>query len=138
MYSGLTAQGIADNIERINENFPSATKGFYKILCDRIKAHKFTDFEFTRAVSHVIDTCKFPNPMVAEFISYILNERPRPEEIPEPELSEEEKKEKQKKDKEWLIQRQAENEIIFKHQEERERLAEEDNRKRDWVPDGFV
>lgn len=138
MYSGLTAQGIASNLERINENFPSTTKGFYKILCDRVKTHKFTDFEFTRAVNHVIDTCKFPNPMVGEFISFILNERPRPEERPPEELTEEEKRREQEESDAWLTNRQVENAIIFKHQEEMDRLADEFEQKRNQMPDDFL
>jgi hypothetical protein len=84
-HSGLTAEGIASNIERINEVFPSLSKGFYKVLCERIKDKKFTDWEFTNSVNHVIDTCKYPNPQIAEFISYIIDQRPRPEEMPEKE-----------------------------------------------------
>lgn len=82
-HSGLTAEGIASNIERINEVFPTLSKGFYKVLCERIKEKRFSDREFTDAVNHVIDTCKYPNPQIAEFMSYILDGRPKPEEMPE-------------------------------------------------------
>ena len=58
-------------------------------MCERVKEHQFTDNEFTRAVNHVIDTCNYPTPRIAEFITFIHPEGeiepielpPTPEEI---------------------------------------------------------
>jgi hypothetical protein len=58
-------------MEIIHKVYPSLSEGFYDILCDRIKAHNFTDYELTMAVNHVIDTCKYPIPLIAEFISFM-------------------------------------------------------------------
>lgn len=51
--------------------FPTLSDAFYDVLCDRIKEHRFTDNEFTRAVKHVIDTCGYATPRIADFITFI-------------------------------------------------------------------
>ena len=67
----MTIECIVINVEKIRQAFPNLTKDFYDILCERLKAHNFTDEELSDAVNHVIDTCKYPTPTIAEFISFI-------------------------------------------------------------------
>lgn len=79
----LTDEFLALGIAKINSAFPSLTEGFYKILSDRLKVKKVTNEEFSDAVDHVIDTCEYPNPQVANFMIYIDKNRIPPEERPE-------------------------------------------------------
>jgi hypothetical protein len=57
-------------MEKIKNSFPSLSAGFYDILCDRLKANNFTDEKLQNAVNHVIDTCIYPIPTIANFISF--------------------------------------------------------------------
>jgi hypothetical protein len=71
VYRGeLTTQGIIQNISRIKLTFPCLPIEFYDILTDRLKVHGFSDARLTDAVLHVIDTCKYPTPTIADFITY--------------------------------------------------------------------
>ena len=67
---GLTAQILVKNIATIKKSFPNLPVGFYDVLTDRLKANGFTDERLTDAVAHVIDTCHYPNPTIAQFISF--------------------------------------------------------------------
>jgi hypothetical protein len=67
----LTTECLAKNLDVVHKIYPSLSEGFYDILCERLKAHGFSDRELTKAVNHVIDTCKYPQPTIAEFISYL-------------------------------------------------------------------
>jgi len=105
---------------KIHKVYPSLSEGFYDILCERIKAHNFTDYELTKAVNHVIDTCKYPLPLVAEFISFM-----RPDGIMEPiekELTPEEMEVKrvaqEKADKEWLADRDTFNKKLLNYRDD--------------------
>lgn len=71
IYQGaLTAGRTVHNISLIKKAFPSLPKEFYDVLTDRICAHDFSDNRFTDAILHVIDTCHYPTPTIADFISY--------------------------------------------------------------------
>jgi len=67
----MTAQTTIANVAKIKLSFPTLKEGFFDILIARMKAYKASDVEFKRAVDHVIDTCKFPTPQIADFISFI-------------------------------------------------------------------
>jgi hypothetical protein len=102
-------------MEIIHKVYPALNEGFYEILCARIKAHHFTDYELKKAVEHVIDTCKYPVPLVAEFISFM-----RPDgviEQIEPELTPEEIEENRVKAEEeekiYLADRDAFNQRLL-------------------------
>jgi hypothetical protein len=79
----LTDECLALGIAKINSAFPSLSQGFYKILSERLRTKKVTNEEFADAVNHVIDTCEYPNPNVANFMNYIDKNRVPPEEIKE-------------------------------------------------------
>lgn len=55
---------------RIAKAFPQLHEGFYEILNQRLRENQFTDKRLVDAVNHVIDTCQYPTPTTANFISY--------------------------------------------------------------------
>jgi len=57
-------------MEKIKHAFPSLQKEFYDVLCDRLKEHEFSDERLLKAVNHVIDTCIYPIPVIANFIIF--------------------------------------------------------------------
>lgn len=71
LYIGvLSTKNVIHNIAKIKKAFPSLPEGFYEIFSDRIKANCFTDQRLMDAVTHVIDTCVYPTPTIAQFISF--------------------------------------------------------------------
>lgn len=66
----LTNVTIIASFANIRYAFPDLAPGFYDILGQRLKEHGFTDQRLTDAVSNVIDTCRFPRPTIADFISW--------------------------------------------------------------------
>ena len=65
-----TTQGLINGITRIKKAFPSLPIEFYEILKERIQSKGFTDKRFADAVNSVIDTCVYPTPTIAQFISW--------------------------------------------------------------------
>jgi hypothetical protein len=61
---------VIKSLKKIKDSFSDLPKEFYSILQDRIKANHFSDQRFGDAVDYVIDTCLYPKPTVANFISY--------------------------------------------------------------------
>lgn len=59
-----------ESIKKIKLAFPDLPAGFYDVLSERIKSKGFSDERLNDAVNHVIDTCKYPKPTVANFISF--------------------------------------------------------------------
>jgi len=57
-------------MEKIKKAFPSLSGDFYDILCERIKENNFSDKELINAINHVIDTCIYPVPTIANFILF--------------------------------------------------------------------
>lgn len=71
VYSGeLTPKGCAEAVKKIKDAFPDLPDGFHDILSDRVLELGFSDERFLDAVKHVIDTCEYPTPTVAKFVSY--------------------------------------------------------------------
>ena len=71
VYSGdLNLRTIFEQNKRIITAFPQLSSGFYEIFVERLTERKFTDQRLIDAVSHVIDTCPYPIPTVANFLSY--------------------------------------------------------------------
>jgi len=71
VYAGVfTNEVAAINIARIKAAFPTLHDAFFDILASRIIDNDFCNERLTDAVNHVIDTCQYPNPSVAEFISW--------------------------------------------------------------------
>ena len=71
LYTGeLTPKAVVNNIANIKKAFPGLPAGFYDVFTDRIKENGFCDERLRDAVSHVIDNCIYPQPTIAQFISY--------------------------------------------------------------------
>lgn len=66
----LTTKGIVSQVVRIKQAFPQLELGFYDILTDMVKQDKFTDNRLKDAVDHVIRTCVYPQPTIAQFLSF--------------------------------------------------------------------
>jgi hypothetical protein len=71
VYVGCLTNEIAiSNLARIKAAFPALPAPFFEILSARIIDNDFCDQRLNDAVNHVIDTCKYPTPSIAEFISF--------------------------------------------------------------------
>lgn len=71
VYAGkLTTENWIDNVKRLKKTFPTLPEGFYDVLAERLTDNTFTDERFTDAVKNVIDTCVYPQPTIAQFISF--------------------------------------------------------------------
>jgi hypothetical protein len=71
IYQGkLTQQGIIEGVKIIKKAFPALPLDFYDILIDRLEIHGFNNERFYDAIIFVIDTCHYPTPTIADFISY--------------------------------------------------------------------
>lgn len=66
----LTKLCIAESIAKMKKTFPALRHEFYDVLADRLKANGFSDSRLNAAVNHVIDTCTYPQPTIANIISY--------------------------------------------------------------------
>jgi len=54
----------------IKKSFPALPQGFYDMFGDRIMANKFTINRLRDAIAFVIDNCRYPQPSIADFVSY--------------------------------------------------------------------
>jgi len=55
---------------KLKQSFPALGSGFYDIFMDRIKDNGFSDERLTDAVNHVVDTCIYPQPTIAQFLNF--------------------------------------------------------------------
>jgi hypothetical protein len=71
VYRGsLTDSNIVIELAKAKIAFPALPVDFFNMLSDRLKANGFTDDRLRDAVDHVIDTCLYPTPTIANFISF--------------------------------------------------------------------
>lgn len=71
VYSGrLTAETVVESITKVRATFPTLSNDFYDIFMERIKDKCFSDKRLKDAVNHVIDTCQYPTPTLANFLSF--------------------------------------------------------------------
>jgi len=71
IYRGeLTTPCVIQNTIKIKNSFPALPEGFYEIFSERILDCGFTDDRLNDAVNNVIDTCVYPTPTIAQFISF--------------------------------------------------------------------
>ncbi len=71
IYKGaLTTQGWIKGLKLIKLTFPTLFPGFHDVLAERLKANGFSNERFLDSVNHVIDTCTYPTPTIADFISF--------------------------------------------------------------------
>jgi hypothetical protein len=71
VYSGkLTAEGLRTCSDRVARAFPRLTEGFYDEWARIIADEGIGDHRLADAVDHVIKTCQYPEPTIANFISF--------------------------------------------------------------------
>jgi hypothetical protein len=66
----VITKNTTERLFRIKDAFPTLPKEFYDVLCERFVANKFSEEDMVKSIAHVIDTCKYPTPTVAHFISF--------------------------------------------------------------------
>lgn len=66
----LTEQGRAKAQAMLLKGFPAIDVVFIDLLDDRVKSLGFTDQRLMDAVLHVIDTCKYPTPAIADIVQF--------------------------------------------------------------------
>lgn len=71
VYRGeLSAKVVSHSVAKTKAAFPSLPPEFYKILIDRVKEKGFSDERLTDSINNVIDTCQYPTPTLANFLSF--------------------------------------------------------------------
>ena len=73
IYTGqLTDKCIVTSVATIKKAFPALPLGFYDVFMDMIQdsENNFNDARLRDAVEHVICTCQYPQPTIANFISF--------------------------------------------------------------------
>jgi len=71
VYTGeLTLRTLLEQNLEIAKAFPMLPNTFYDVLNRRLAEKEFTDQRLKDAVNYVIDTCQYPVPTVANFLSY--------------------------------------------------------------------
>lgn len=71
IYKGtLTTPAVIESVAKIKKSFPTLPVGFYEVLSNRLKENGFNDARLKDAVNNVIDTCHYPTPTIADFISF--------------------------------------------------------------------
>lgn len=66
----LTGPCLVSSIATIQKAFPSLPIGFYDVFTFRLAENGFTDERLKDAVNNVVDTCIYPTPTIAQFISW--------------------------------------------------------------------
>jgi len=66
----LTTAGIVSNVARIKQAFSQLELGWYDVLTDMLRKCNFTDKRLSDSVDHVIKTCVYPHPTIAQFLSF--------------------------------------------------------------------
>lgn len=66
----LKQETVVRNVARIKAAFPALPPEFYKLLIERVKDKGFSDQRLIDAVNNVIDTCQYPTPTLANFLSF--------------------------------------------------------------------
>lgn len=70
-YSGeISREMISKCSAKIKAAFPNLPIEFFEIFSDRVIDNGFSNEKLNDAVNHVIDNCVYPNPTIAQFLSY--------------------------------------------------------------------
>jgi len=74
VYRGeLSQKELVRNAAKVKAAFPALPPEFFQILIERLKAKGFCDSRMIDAVNNVIDSCPYPTPTLANFLSYDKN-----------------------------------------------------------------
>ena len=66
----LTKECVVKGGIIIKASFPNLSNEFISILSDRFMDKGFTDNRLNDCIKHVIDTCQYPTPTMAQFLSF--------------------------------------------------------------------
>jgi len=66
----LTEKGLAEAVGRVFKAFPTLTVDFHDVLGDRIKEKGIGDKRLMDSVNYVIDNCVYPQPTIAQFLTF--------------------------------------------------------------------
>jgi hypothetical protein len=66
----VSASGFALNIVKLKRAFPKLPDGWYTILEEMLDEEKFTDQRLTDAVNHLIKTSIYPEPTIANLLTF--------------------------------------------------------------------
>ena len=71
VYSGnLSGETLTQSTIKIVSAFPQMKPEAIKVLHERFKEKGFSDKRVIDSVNNVIDTCRYPTPMIADFLGY--------------------------------------------------------------------
>jgi len=65
-----TTDQVKFEVKKLLSAFPDIDNNYIIVLIDRLLANRFTYQRVCDAISHVIDTCNYKRPMVAEIVSF--------------------------------------------------------------------
>ncbi len=66
----LTPEVLVREMRRLRDAFPALPQPFFELLAQRVRDKRFSNSRFTDAVNHIIDTCQYPQPMLASILGY--------------------------------------------------------------------
>ena len=66
----VSAETFAQGIKRIKAAFPKLPALWYELLDEMLDVEKFTDERFKDSVYHLIKNCPYPEPTIANIISF--------------------------------------------------------------------
>lgn len=66
----VSDRSIVEYSLKVRYAFPSLPPEFYGVLLEMVREENFTDERFRDAVHHVIKTCIYPTPTIANFIGF--------------------------------------------------------------------
>jgi hypothetical protein len=61
---------MAKNFAKIKASFPGLAPDYFNVLSDMLFEYGFSDERLIDAVNHVISTCVYPQPTIANFLSF--------------------------------------------------------------------
>ncbi len=71
MYKGkITEEVFKQGVKKLTVAFSGLKQDFLKLLLELLKENEFSNERYLDAVQHVICTCKYPSPTIADFIQY--------------------------------------------------------------------
>ena len=71
LYIGeLKQETVVKSLAKIKAAFPALPPEFYAVFLERMKDKGFSDERLIAAVNNVIDTCPYPTPALANFLSF--------------------------------------------------------------------
>lgn len=71
IYQGpLTPKCVVSEISKVRAAFPNLPQTFFDLLAERVAVNGFSDERLKAAVGYLIDNCPYPNPSIANIISF--------------------------------------------------------------------